>query len=204
MAARSTLAENVAAALQHAIFHGAYHCGERLVELTIAHEMNVSQNTVRDALRLLEQDGLVVKHARLGTYVRDYTPDEVTEIYALWSAVESLALAWLVERITPEQIDELRQLFQQFEEHPGPEHRFRLHSAISELACRPRTTDLLRHLHNQARLLENTRPPRTPQQQADQVAVYAALLDAIAEGDTTRAQQILQAHLTDEGQSLIG
>ena len=111
MAARSTLAENVAAALQHAIFHGAYHCGERLVELTIAHEMNVSQNTVRDALRLLEQDGLVVKHARLGTYVRDYTPDEVTEIYALWSAVESLALAWLVERITPEQITTLRQLF---------------------------------------------------------------------------------------------
>ena len=58
---RSTLAESVAGALRHAIFQGAYLGGERLVELTIAQEMNVSQNTVRDALRLLEKDGLVVK-----------------------------------------------------------------------------------------------------------------------------------------------
>jgi DNA-binding GntR family transcriptional regulator len=51
---RSTLAESVADVLRHAIFQGAYLSGERLVELTIAQEMNVSQNTAREALRLLE------------------------------------------------------------------------------------------------------------------------------------------------------
>lgn len=198
MAARSTLAESVAEALQHAIFHGAYHCGERLVELAIAREMNVSQNTVRDALRLLEQDGLVVKNARTGTYVRDYTPDDVTEIYALWAAVEGLALGWLAACITSEQALTLRRLLRQFEEHPNPEHRFRLHAALAEFACRPRTTDLLRHLHNQARLLENLRAPRTPQQRADQLAVYAALLDALTTGDVPRAQQALSEHLAAE------
>jgi DNA-binding GntR family transcriptional regulator len=203
VAVRSTLAENVAAALQHAIFHGAYVSGERLVELTIAHEMNVSQNTVRDALRMLQQNGLVVKHPRLGTYVRAYTPDEVAEIYALWAAVESLALNWLLLDITPEQIDMLRRLFHHFEEHPGPEQRFRLHRTLAEFACRPRTTDLLRHLHNQARLLENLRPPRTPQQQADQVAVYTDLLEAIIAGEAARAQQMLHDHLAAESQSLI-
>jgi DNA-binding GntR family transcriptional regulator len=94
-------------------------------------------------------------------------------------------------------------LFQQFQEHPNAEHRFRLHRAVAEFACRPRTNDMLRHLHNQARLLENLRPPRTPQQQADQVAVYAALLDAIIEGDAARAQQVLQTHLAGESQRLI-
>jgi DNA-binding GntR family transcriptional regulator len=203
MAAHSTLAENVAAALQHAIFQGAYTCGERLVELVIAREMNVSQNTVRDALRLLEQDGLVVKHPRLGTYVRDYTPDDVTEIYALWAAVESLALNWLLACITPEQIEALHNLFRQFQEQPGPERRFRFHATLAEFACRPRTTDLLRHLHNQARLLENLRPPRTPQQQSYQLTHYALLLDAITEGDVAGAQQVLRDFLAIECQSLI-
>jgi DNA-binding GntR family transcriptional regulator len=203
MAVRSTLAENVAGALQHAIFQGGYCCGERLVELSIAHELNVSQNTVRDALRLLEQDGLVIKHPRLGTYVREYAPDEVAEIYALWAAVESLALEWLLKSITPEQIDTLRRLFYQFQEHPDPEYRFRLHSTLAEFACRPRTNDLLRHLHNQARLLETLRLPRTPVQQADQVAVYSMLLEAITQRDSAHAQQVLQAHLATESQLLI-
>lgn len=203
MAVRSTLAESVAAALQHAIFQGAYCCGERLVELSIAHELNVSQNTVRDALRLLEQDGLVVKNPRQGTYVRQYTPAEAAEIYALWAAVECLALEWLLPSITSEQIDTLLRLFYQFQEHPDAEYRFRLHSTLAEFANRPRTGDLLRHLHNQARLLETLRLPRKPVEQARQMAEYAALIEAIFERDAARAQQVLQAHLAAESQSLM-
>lgn len=202
MPAHVTLAESVAAALRHAILQGAYVCGERLVELTIAHEMNVSQNTVRDALRLLEQDGLVVKRARYGTHVRTYTPEEVVEIYALWAAVEGIALQWAAARISPDQMIALRQLLHHFQDHRGVEQRFRLHTALVDYADRPLTADLLRALHYQARLLENLRPPRGPQQQAAQVAVYAALLDALARRDADGARQVLGDHLASEGRTL--
>ena len=109
MSGTQTLAERVAAALRHAIFQEAYLAGDRLVELTIAHDMNVSQNTARDALRLLEQEGLVVKRARYGTHVCDYAPEEAAEIYALWAAVEKLALRWVLANICPEQIAQLRE-----------------------------------------------------------------------------------------------
>ena len=202
MPAHVTLAESVAAALRHAILQGAYVCGERLVELSIAHEMNVSQNTVRDALRLLEQDGLVIKRPRYGTHVRTYTPDEVVEIYALWAAVEGIALQWAAARINSDQMIALRQLLHHFQDHRGVEQRFLLHTALVDYADRPLTADLLRALHHQARLLENLRPPRGPQQQAAQVAVYAALLDALARRDADGARQVLGDHLASEARTL--
>ena len=61
---KATRAETVAAALREAILKGDYLSGERLIELSLAKTFDVSQNTVRDAMRLLEQDGWVVKHAR--------------------------------------------------------------------------------------------------------------------------------------------
>lgn len=186
----TTLAENVAAALRHAILHGAYACGERLVELTIAQEMNVSQNTVRDALRLLEQDGLVVKRARYGTHVRDYTPEEAAEIYALWAAVEGLALQWLIPHLIADQIAHLRDLLAQFRERPTAEGRMQIHAALASWTPRPHTAQILRHLHNQARLIDNARPA---EDWAAQVDRYEALIDALAAGDLPRAQAMLQA-----------
>jgi DNA-binding GntR family transcriptional regulator len=59
-----TRAETVATTLRESILKGEYVSGERLVELSLAKRLKVSQNTIRDALRMLEQDGWVVKHAR--------------------------------------------------------------------------------------------------------------------------------------------
>jgi DNA-binding GntR family transcriptional regulator len=198
----STLAENVAAALRHAIFHGAYVCGERLVELSIAREMNVSQNTVRDALRLLEQDGLVIKRARLGTHVRAYSPDEAVEIYELWAAVEGQTLRRIANCITPQQLANLRQVLEQYREQKHKDSRFQLHAALTDIAGRPRTAELLHHLRNQARLLENLRPPCTPEQCAMQCAVYESLLDALTAREVIQAQRILGDYLIAEGESM--
>ena len=154
MAARSTLAESVAAALRHAILHGAYSCGERLVELTIAREMNVSQNTVRDALRLLEQDGLVVKRARYGTHIRTFSPEEITETYALWAAIEGLALRWALAHLTPDRIARLRELLKSTAGSRFSRKPLSIPRGAGRDGGRPQTADLLNHLHNRARLLE--------------------------------------------------
>jgi DNA-binding GntR family transcriptional regulator len=71
--AGATRAETVAEQIRQAIRAGAYVSGQRLVELSLAAKLNVSQNTVRDALRLLETAGWVVKRARHGLYVRSLT-----------------------------------------------------------------------------------------------------------------------------------
>lgn len=201
--ARSTLAESVADVLRHAIFQGAYLSGERLVELAIAGEMNVSQNTARDALRLLEQDGLVVKRPHYGTHIRSYTLDEALELYALWAAIESLALGWALARITDEHLAQLGEMVNRMRdcllsdrEREALELRFQFHATLAEIADRPQTGAMLRRLHNQIRLLENLRQvkiPHTLEQQDAQIAHCQALVEAIQRRDLEAAQAHLRA-----------
>lgn len=200
---RSTLAESVADVLRHAIFQGAYHSGERLVELTIADEMHVSQNTAREALRLLEQDGLVVKRARLGTHIRSYTGDEALELYTLWATLESLTLMWALGQVTDSQLNHLHDLVNTMHASVLSDRvgealalRFQFHETVAQMARKPQTSAILQRLRNQVRLLENLRQrdaPRTRAQWKTQIAYCEALIEALRRGDVERAQAHLRA-----------
>lgn len=212
----ATLSEVVAGALRQALEDGVYLCGERLVELTIAREMNVSQNTARDALRILEQEGWVVKRARYGVYVRTFTSDEITEIYALRAALETLALRWALAAARPDDHAALRHLITQAHTYVnlggahGAAHGaraalFDFHVALGEIARKPATAALLRGLHNQSRLLENARAARLPYtagQWAALMRAYDMLLHHIERHDALAAEKSLRSLLLDAGESL--
>jgi DNA-binding GntR family transcriptional regulator len=202
----ATLAESIASALRSAIVGGQYVCGERMVELSIARAMSVSQNTVRDALRILEQEGWVVKHTRRGVYVRSFTPDEAAEIYALLGAVESLALGWAMVNLNKTLMAELRQPIALArrqalvgEWNAAVESLFLFHETLGRIARKPLTGELLIRLYNQARLLEALRQARAPRTAAElnaQVAAHEALLKTVESGDIPAAQAALRDYLT--------
>ncbi|MBZ0291286.1 MAG: GntR family transcriptional regulator [Anaerolineae bacterium] len=204
-----TLAESVAGALGDAIRRGDYLSGERLAELHLAHEMNVSQNTARDALYLLEQQGLVTKVARQGVFVRTYDSDEIAEVYALWSSVESLALNWMlplarnVQKQLQQVIDEARQRNQ-----TGQTGMllFDFHRQIGQAAGKPQTLALLKNLLNQVQILENMRQrraPRTREQFAEQIDTHQDLLETMKRKDLTAAHTTLRAFIQAECESLL-
>jgi DNA-binding GntR family transcriptional regulator len=199
--AHSTLAENVAHTLRHAIQFGEYLSGERLVELTLAHELAVSQNTVRDALRILEQQGWVVKQARRGVFVKTFTKEEVEEIYTLWATPESLALVWAMRQMTPAHLDFLAKPLEDVQQHielgnwkGAQESAFRFHEALIYTAGKQQTAELLTRLLNAARLLENLRElrfPRGAQGWREEMEAYRRLHHRIAAGDLERARAAL-------------
>ena len=207
----STLAENVAEALRHAIFQGAYISGERLVELTIAQEMNVSQNTVRDALRLLERDGLVVKRSHIGTRVRAYSSEEARELYTQWATQEPLALGWALNRISRAQLDDLSALTNAMRaavsnRHPSEvqEKRFQFHTLLVQVSGKPQTIAMLHNLRNQIRLLENLRQSMTPrslQQYVLMLAHYDALIEALHVHNLEQGQARLKAIIEEDAQA---
>ncbi len=165
----ATRAETVAEQIRQAIRAGAYVSGQRLVELTLAARLNVSQNTVRDGLRLLETAGWVVKHARHGVYVRSFTRDEVVELYALWQAVESLALRWVMKSASRKDLTQLSRIIQtarkdmlEGELEESSEAIFEFHSFIGRLSGKAQTSEILANLHNRIYLLEIVRQMRTP------------------------------------------
>lgn len=65
---------------------------------------------MRDALKLLENEGLVVRYPHRGTFVARLTLEDAEEIYSLRQALEMLAVEYIIERASPEQLDELDEL----------------------------------------------------------------------------------------------
>lgn len=211
---RATLAQVVADDLRAAICDGQYLCGQRLVESSIARDMNVSQNTVRDALRLLEREAWVVYRARRGVIVRMFDVDEAEEIYALWSSIESLALRWTMERIARvdviaalrPSIDTARERFSAGAWSAVRQALFDFHRTLIALPARPRTHELLTRLHNQAYLLDtdyehhNERPPEVYDLW---VSGYERVYGIIKFGELDAAQQALADRIMDNGKLVI-
>jgi DNA-binding GntR family transcriptional regulator len=90
---RSLLWQRVHAALRDAILSGRLKAGERIVELETAHELNVSQSTVREALKQLAHQGLVLQLPRRGSYVAAIDEAEARHAYRLRAALERFATA---------------------------------------------------------------------------------------------------------------
>lgn len=196
-----TLAESVATALRAGILDGKYLSGERLIELNIAKTMNVSQITVRDALRILEQEGWVVKNPRRGVYVRSFTPEAAEEVYALIRAFEVLAVEWLIDKYTRQIGADLHAMLDTARKHAHKDERreaidalFTFHGHLAHVIDKPLTHRILELLRNQARLLEairQARAPLNPLVMNDLLDLHAQLLVAIEEGSIEGASNVL-------------
>jgi len=70
---------------------GALKPGDRLLEVELAGRLGISRTPVREAIRQLEADGLVVHVPRVGAAVRSLDPGEVTELYEMRGVLEGTA-----------------------------------------------------------------------------------------------------------------
>jgi DNA-binding GntR family transcriptional regulator len=210
-----TLAQSVAAALRQALVDGVYGPGERLIELGIAQEMGVSQNTARDALHLLEREGWIVRRARHGATVRSFTATEAEEHYALWAAVSALALGWAITDVPRGRLVRALQtpigrartllLMDRMVDAPIRAALFEFHEAIGdavEQAGKAQTARLMVGLRNGARLMETALPPAPLAYWTERVAAYEQLLGVIKFGDVEAAQQAIRARILHESERL--
>ncbi len=107
------LREIVFEALRELIINGQIKAGERLMEVQLAEEMGVSRTPVREAIRKLELEGLVVMIPRKGAYVSDLSTKDVADVFEIRAALEALAAGLACERITEEELEELERLLLQ-------------------------------------------------------------------------------------------
>jgi DNA-binding GntR family transcriptional regulator len=97
----------VAERIREDVAAGTIRPGELIKQTVLAKRYGVSPTPVREALRLLEADGMVVYSTHKGATVREMTPDTAADLYRLRAAVESVAAGMAVERMTPEGLREI-------------------------------------------------------------------------------------------------
>lgn len=109
----SVAVDKAYAALREKIFSGELVAGDRLKERELCEELEVSRTPVREALRRLQADGLVLIEPRRGGIVAGVSVDEVNEIYSLGILLESYAARLAADCVTPEALAALDEILEQ-------------------------------------------------------------------------------------------
>jgi DNA-binding GntR family transcriptional regulator len=109
---QESIREVVYRRIRDLILEGTIDAGERLVEARIASRIGASRTPVREALHMLEREGLIESIPRVGYRVREVSWEEVEEICEIRAVNEILAARWAMSRITQEEIHALEENIQ--------------------------------------------------------------------------------------------
>ena len=105
--------------LRRAILKGELEPGERLMEIALANKLGVSRTPIREAIRKLELEGLVVMIPRKGAEVARITEKDLRDVLEVRTSLEKLAIELACDRITEDDIYDLKLACKNFEESFG-------------------------------------------------------------------------------------
>jgi DNA-binding GntR family transcriptional regulator len=200
-----TLRDQIEVQVRNAISNGAFKPGERIIETVIADQLNVSRAPVREALSVLEREGVVVSHPRRGYFVSEFSDKDIEEIYSFRALLEVEALRRAVDRLTPEDIEELQGIVDQLREAIRRRDDFNsivaLDFAFHETLCRVADQSRLYSAWNSMRWQTSTLIGvtfETYYNLHDQPEeLHQQVLDAIKTNDLARAEAALKEHILD-------
>ncbi len=142
--------------LRQAILRGELKPGERLMEIQLANKLGVSRTPIREAIRKLELEGLVLMIPRKGAEVAEITEKNLRDVLEVREALEILAVQLACDRMTKEQIVELRVAAKEFEDVLKSdditmiaEADVKFHDIVYDATCNQRLVQLLNNLREQ-------------------------------------------------------
>ena len=100
--------------LRQAILRGELKPGERLMEIQLANKLGVSRTPIREAIRKLELEGLVLMIPRKGAEVAEITEKNMRDVLEVRKALEELAVQLACDKITKEEIEEMKKAAEDF------------------------------------------------------------------------------------------
>ena len=207
-----TLTAATAQNIQEAILRGDFAPGDPLREAELSERLEVSRGTVREALRLLHQEGALVEIIpHRGAFVIRLSLERAREIYTLRALLEPYAIRIAVENeaFSERDLDELEALIQRLEEseHEGNDPALvRVDMEFHRLATRRCNHQLLLEMVGKLQsqtliLIFNTKRYRSDKV-PDSVS-HRAILEGIRAGDPLVAEEIVRNHIIDAGSSLV-
>ena len=203
------LREIVSDALRQAIRDGILPPGERLMEIPLAEELGVSRTPIREAIRILEQEGLIVMIPRRGTYVADMSLKDITEVFELRSILEELAAELAAERITNEEIEALEQHLVEIGNYMNEKNLDKVvqadilfHEILYKASRNDRLVEMIHNLREQTlrfRTLSMSQTGRLAKTWDE----HRQLVEAISDRDVERARQIARIHMEESEKTLL-
>jgi DNA-binding GntR family transcriptional regulator len=202
---RSTLRERALEALRSAITSGQYRPGDHLGEVELGKHLGVSRGTVREALRHLQQEGLVTTGNRGMLRVSSVSPQEIRELFRVRAALEGLAVA---EIIASPRKDAAVATLREALAHLADDGDFAakleadlgFHLVLCRLSGNSMLVDTWRYLEGRIRVTimngeaaQNAATAGTPTMMSRDR--HAPIVDAVERGDAAAAMAVLEQHM---------
>ncbi|HUA88345.1 MAG TPA: phosphonate utilization associated transcriptional regulator [Steroidobacteraceae bacterium] len=189
--------------IERMILRGELRAGQRINEVELAERFRTSRGPVREALRALEECGLVRAERNRGTFVRDVSLAEADEVYDVREVLDELIGRRLAEGISERQLGQLRDLLARMDAAVAERdvkryHQLNLdfHDALVEFAGNRRLAETYRRLTKEL-LLFRLQGLQDGGGFEVSNAEHKAIVKAIASRDAERAGRVLRAHAAD-------
>ena len=195
--------------LRQAILKGELQPGERLMEIKLAETLGVSRTPIREAIRKLELEGLVVMIPRKGAAVANITEKDTKDVLEVRRTLEMFAVEVACERITKEQLVELKNAAKAFESAKGSmdliriaESDMKFHEIIYEATHNERLLQMLNNLReNMYRY--RIEYLKDPNYYDSLVGEHREILNAIEQGDKKTAAVCMRDHIDNQQLAVI-
>jgi DNA-binding GntR family transcriptional regulator len=195
--------QDVYRALQRGIQEGRYAGGTRLKEMDLAAELGVSRTPIREAIRLLERDGVVEVIPNRGAAVRSWSVEDVEDVYALRAIIEGFCASLAATRMEPSGISHLVEINDELSRRirsgeTDVEALIRLnaafHHAIVEGSGSHRVTDVLQQTTEIPPPLKRLFWESSRSREVADV-YHHEIMQAIRAHDAVRAEAVMRSHV---------
>jgi DNA-binding GntR family transcriptional regulator len=196
---RTSVAESAYTAIRASVVSGRFAPGEQLVEARLAEELGVSRGPVREALRRLCEEGLLVDILHRGTFVREFGPRELVDIYNVRIGLESVAVRLMIRAGRPSvrlaaQVEDMRAAARAGDVGELSALEVRFHETLCELSDNPLLASVFRSIsaHVQMAVSFDNASYDDPLQIAEE---HTPILEAIDAGDEALAVRRVCEHI---------
>ena len=195
--------------LRQAILRGELKPGERLMEIQLANKLGVSRTPIREAIRKLELEGLVLMIPRKGAEVAEITEKSLRDVLEVRRALEELAVELVCEKITDEQIQDLKGAAEDFKASLKEgditriaEADVKFHDVIYMATDNQKLIQLLNNLREQMYRyrVEYLKRSDFHQQLIDE---HEEIIETIESGQKDRAVQVVCQHVDNQVEAVM-
>ncbi|MCR5734137.1 MAG: GntR family transcriptional regulator [Lachnospiraceae bacterium] len=195
--------------LRQSILTGELSPGERLMEIHLANKLGVSRTPIREAIRMLELEGLVTMIPRKGAEVSRISADDMRDVLEVRRSLDSLAVILACDRMTALEKEKLKEAESDFEEAIKTKNAtviakadVKFHDIILEASRNKRLMQLVNNLAQRVYRyrLEYVKDERNHDRL---ISEHRQIMENIFEGRKTEAKTAIEKHIDNQEKNII-
>lgn len=196
-----SLGNRIFCILRDRILNEEYKTGQKLNELTLASELKISRTPIREALKQLELEGLVMSVPNKGVYVKGFSPRDIDDMFEIRLALEGLAIQLAIERMDEIHLAKIKDVFELMEFYTLKKDHEKIndlnilyHETIYQATQSTYFEQLLKDIHYYVSVTSRHSISQ-PERLETAIVEHKAILDAIIEADPEKAKKTIQKHI---------